>query len=165
MIALHWETEICASAERVFALLAELRDYDRWLPNSSAFRGTNSISEGPIGVGTTYIEPGPFGVRHGRVTVFVPPTRLAFEQPMTLRPGAMGMIGIRLSMNLMPGAGSVRVRRELELDPQGPVRVVMPLVLPSFRAENARMMRELKDYAERAETADSSARKQQDNNR
>ena len=158
MIALHWDTEIRAGAERVFALLAELRDYDRWLPGSSAFHGTSSISAGPIGVGTTYVEPGPFGVRHGKVTEFVPPTRLAFEQPMTLRPAAMGMIGIRLSMSLMPGADGVRVRRELQLDPQGPVKLVMPLVLRAFRAENTRMMRVLKDYAERAENAASSAR-------
>jgi uncharacterized protein YndB with AHSA1/START domain len=158
MIALHWETEIRAGAGRVFALLAELRDYDRWLPNSSAFRGTSSISEGPICVGTTYVEPGPLGVRQGRVTEFVPPTRLAFEQPMTLRPNAMGVIGIRLLMNLTPGAKGVRVRRELQLDPQGPVKLVMPLVLRAFRAENERMMRVLKDYAERAENADSPAR-------
>jgi hypothetical protein len=29
MIALHWEAVIRAPAERVFALLADLRDYDR----------------------------------------------------------------------------------------------------------------------------------------
>ena len=159
MIALHWETEIRGSAERIFALLADLRGYDRWLPGSSAFRGTNSISAGPIGVGTTYVEPGPLGVRHGRVTEFVPPTRLAFEQPMTLRPNAMGVLGIRLFMNLMPGADGVHVRRDLQLDPQGPVKLIMPLVLRAFRAENERMMRVLKDYAERAENTDSSARK------
>jgi uncharacterized protein YndB with AHSA1/START domain len=159
MIALHWETEMRARAERVFALLAELRDYDHWLPGSAAFRGTNSISAGPIGVGTTYVEPGPLGVRHGRVTEFLPPKRLAFEQPMMLRPNAMGVIGIRLLMNLTPGGGGVHVRRELQLDPQGPVKLVMPLVLRAFRAENVRMMRILKDYAERAENADSSARK------
>ena len=158
MIALHWETEIRAGAERVFALLAGLRDYDRWLPSSSAFRGTSSISAGPIGVGTTYVEPGPLGIRHGRVTEFVPPKRLAFEQPMTLRPNAMGLIDIRLLMNLTPGADGVRVRRELQLDPQGPVKLIMPLVLRAFRAENERMMRVLKDYAERAQDADSSAR-------
>ena len=159
MIALHWETEIRGSAERIFALLADLRGYDRWLPGSSAFRGTNSISAGPIGVGTTYVEPGPLGVRHGRVTEFVPPTRLAFEQPMTLRPNAMGVLGIRLFVNLMPGADGVHVRRDLQLDPQGPVKLIMPLVLRAFRAENERMMRVLKDYAERAENTDSSARK------
>ena len=65
MIKLHFECDIKANAERVFGLLADLRDYDRWLPSSSAFKGTHRISEGPIGVGTTYVEPGPFGARHG----------------------------------------------------------------------------------------------------
>jgi hypothetical protein len=45
-----------------------------------------------------------------------------------------------------------------DLDPQGSVKLVMPLVLRAFRAENARMMSVLKDYAERAENADLSAR-------
>jgi hypothetical protein len=67
---LRWETEISASAEGVFSLLAELRDYDRWLPRSTAFNGTTQISEGPIAEGTTYIEPGPFGTRNGKVTKF-----------------------------------------------------------------------------------------------
>jgi len=48
MIELKFETEIRASAERAFSLLADLRDYDRWLPRSSAFHGTVTISEGPI---------------------------------------------------------------------------------------------------------------------
>jgi hypothetical protein len=71
----------------------------------------------------------------------------------------MDAIGIRPFMNLTRGGGGVHVRRELQLDPQGPVKLVMPLVLRAFRAENERMMRILKDYAERTENADSSARK------
>ena len=137
-----------SAAERVFSLLAELRDYDRWLPGSSAFRGTHRISEGPIGVGTTYVEPGPFGVRHGRVTEFEPPRRLAFEQPMTMRPSALGVIGIHLVMTLTPDGDTVHVRRELRLDPRGPVKLLMPAVLPAFRSENIRLMEMLKQYAE-----------------
>ena len=95
MIELRWETTIRASAELVFSLLADLRDYDRWLQRSSAFHGTNEISAGPIAVGTTYVEPGPFGVRHGKVTEFISPIRLSFEQPMTMKPKALGVIGIR----------------------------------------------------------------------
>lgn len=148
MIELHFEADIAASAERVFSLLAELRDYDRWLPGSQAFRGTHRISEGPIGVGTTYIEPGPLGVRQGRVTEFVPPTRLSFEQPMSLKPKAFGTIGIRLCHTLTPGAGSVHLLRELQLDPRGLVRFMMPAIVPAFRAENRRMMQTLKTYAE-----------------
>jgi uncharacterized protein YndB with AHSA1/START domain len=148
MIELHWDTDIGADADRVFALLADLRNYDRWLPKSSAFRGTHHISEGPIATGTTYVEPGPLGVRYGKVTEFVPPTRLAFEQPMTLKPEVMGVIGIRLLHTLTPRDNMVHVRRELQLDPSGPVKLVMPLVVIAFRVENGRMMKKLKAYAE-----------------
>jgi hypothetical protein len=112
-------------------------------------RAPTGFSEGPIGVGTTYVEPGPFGVRHGQVvTEFVPPARLSFEQPMSLKPKAFGVIGIQLFHTLTQGAGSVQVQRELQLKPRGIVRWMMPLIVPAFRAENERMMRALKVYAE-----------------
>ena len=148
MIALRFEAEIQASAERVFALLADLRDYDRWLPRSRAWRGTSHVSPGPIRVGTTYVEPGAFGVRHGRVTEFDPPTRIGFEQPMTPKRRAFGVIGIRLAHTLTPEGRGVLLLRVLELEPRGPVRVAMPLLVAPFRAENARMMRALTAFAE-----------------
>jgi uncharacterized protein YndB with AHSA1/START domain len=148
MIDLHFECDIKASAERVFGLLADLRDYDRWLPASSAFKGTHRISDGAIGVGTTYVEPGPFGVRQGQVTEFSPPTRLSFEQPMTLKLKAFGVIGIQLFHTLTQGAGSVHVHRQLRLEPRGLVRWTMSVIVPAFRAENERMMKALKAYAE-----------------
>jgi len=148
MIELDFETEIKAQAERVFDLLFDLRDYDRWLPPSAAFHGTTTISEGPIAVGTTYVEPGPLGTRHGVITEAVRSTRLAFEQPMTLKPKLFGVIGIKLSHTLEPLGASVRLRRSLRLSPQGPVRLVMPMVVRMFRSENERMMRTLKAYAE-----------------
>ncbi len=152
MIELRWEEDIRASAGRVFSLLAELRDYDRWLPRSAAFHGTETISDGPIAVGTTYIEPGPLGVRHGEVTELVPPTRLSFHQPMTLRPKALGVIDIRLSHTLTPGVGTVHLVRALRLEPHGPVKLAMPLVVRAFGVENARMMKTLKAFAEGAES-------------
>jgi uncharacterized protein YndB with AHSA1/START domain len=145
---LEFEVEVRASAARVFALLVDLRDYDRWLPRSSAFHGTTEISDGPIGVGTTYVETGPSGVRRGRVTEYDPPTRLGFAQPMTMKPRAAGVIDIRLLHTLTPGAGSVHVRRALSLSFTGPVRFARPLVRRSFVAENERMMSALKAYAE-----------------
>ena len=149
MTELSFEADIAAGAERVFALLADLRDYAQWLPTSSSFHGTTEISDGPIGVGTTYVERSPLGVRHGVVTVLVRPTRLDFEQPMTLRPRLLGSIGIRLSHTLTPAAGAVHLLRRLDIEPRGPVTLLMPLVLSAFRAENQRMMRTLKTFAER----------------
>jgi uncharacterized protein YndB with AHSA1/START domain len=148
MVALTFDAEIRASADRVFSLLADLRDYDRWLPNSSAFRGTGSISDGPIAVGTTYVEPGPLGTRHGTVTELNRPLRLAFEQPMTLKPRVFGVIGIKLDHTLVPKGSSVHLRRTVELKPRGPVRLIMPLVTHMFRTENDRTMQALKTYAE-----------------
>jgi uncharacterized protein YndB with AHSA1/START domain len=148
MVELKFEAEIRASAERVFSLLADLRDYDRWLPSSSAFHGTVSISEGPIAVGTTYVEPGPLGTRHGTITEMDRPTRLAFEQPMTLKPRALGVIGIKLFHTLTLNGAAVHLLRALEIRPQGPIRLAIPFVARMFRAENERMMRTLKAYAE-----------------
>ena len=144
MVELKFEAEIRASAERVFSLLAELRDYDRWLPGSSAFHGTVSISEGPIAVGTTYVEPRPLrhAARHRQR--MDRPTRLEFEQPMTLKPPFRGVIGIKLWHALTPKGSSVHLLRSLQLSPRGPVRLGMPFVVRMFRVENERMMKTLK---------------------
>jgi uncharacterized protein YndB with AHSA1/START domain len=148
MIELRFESDIGASADRVFSLLADLRDYDRWLPPSSAFHGTSQISDGPIEVGTTYVEPGPFGTRRGVVTALEWPRRLDFEQPMTLRPRMFGVIGIKLFHTLTPRDHGVHVLRRLELTPRGPIRLATPFVISAFRAENERMMKVLKAFAE-----------------
>lgn len=154
MIELRFERDIRAGAERVFALLVDLRDYDRWLPRSAAFRGTTRISEGPIGVGTTYLEQSPFGVRRGTLTGLMRPTVLDFEQPMNLKPPILGGIGIKLFHRLTPQADGVHLLRRLELAPHGPVVLLMPLVTRAFRAENERLMNTLKTVAEGQAVAD-----------
>jgi len=148
MVELRFERVIRASAERVFTLLVELRDYDRWLPPSAAFHGATSISGGPIGVGTTYVEQSPIGVRRGVLTALVRPTALNFEQPMTLKPAIFGGIGIKLFHTLTPDADAVHLFRRLELTPHGPAALFMPLVISAFRAENERMMNALAAFAE-----------------
>lgn len=149
-IELRFEADIRASADRVFSLLVELRDYDRWLPPSTAFHGTSTISDGPIAVGTTYVEPGPMGVRHGVVTRLVRPVALDFEQPMTLRPRFLGVLGIKLFHTLTPSADSVHLLRRLELAPRGPIALLMGPVTKAFRHENERMLATLKAAAESA---------------
>jgi uncharacterized protein YndB with AHSA1/START domain len=145
---LEFETDIAAGAERVFDLLADLRGYDRWLSRSQAFRGTTEISDGPIGVGTTYVEPGPTGVRRGRITECDRPTRLAFEQPMTLKPRGAGRIDIHVAFVLTPAGESVHLRRTIDLAFSGPARWAQALIKRSFVRENDRVLLALKTYAE-----------------
>ncbi|HKF37940.1 MAG TPA: hypothetical protein VKB35_13680 [Ktedonobacteraceae bacterium] len=73
---LHFSTLIVGSAETVFALLADLAHYDRWLPGSKAFGAITQISPLPVGLGTTYIDAGPAGTRLGEVTEYDPPGNL-----------------------------------------------------------------------------------------
>ncbi len=148
MIELLWETDIRASAEQVFSLLAELRDYDRWLPRSSAFKGTTDISDGPIAAGTTYVESAPLGTRYGKVTMFERPTQLNFEQPMTMKPRVLGVLEIRLFHTLTPGEAGVHLVRRAQLSTSGPMKFAMPIVLRSVRSETERMLRALKTFAE-----------------
>ncbi len=97
MIEIPSEATIRCPAETIFDVITDLRGQDHWLPRSSAYRGTTEISSDPVTLGTTYREPGPFGVRNGTVTEFERPTKVTFHQPMT--------------MNLR--AGTVDERRQL----------------------------------------------------
>lgn len=151
MVELRWETDIHASIERVFSLLSELRDYGRWLPTSRSYRGTTTLSDGPIAKGTTYVEQAPLGIRHGTVTEFDRPTRLNFEQPMTMNPPILGTIDIRVFHTLTPGDGCVRLQRTVQISPRGPIGLAMPLAIRTFRNENDRIMKNLKSFAETAE--------------
>lgn len=148
MTLLRFDYEIAAAADRIFSLLSQLREYDRWLPRSTAFYGTSSISDGPISVGTTYVEESPFGVRRGVVTTYDPPRQLDFRQPMTLRPALLGRIDIVLRHSIAQSGESTLVQRSLELSPVGPVRFFMPIITRLFAAENRRMLDRLKIVAE-----------------
>jgi uncharacterized protein YndB with AHSA1/START domain len=140
MTDIHLEAEIHADAEAVFDAIVDLRGYDHWLPVSKAFPGISEISPGPVGAGTTYVESGPRGVRHGTITEFERPTRVTFRQRMTMRPGLLGVIGIESTYSLAPSGDSIRVRRVVRVTLGWPLKLVRPLVLRQFRQEGRRTM-------------------------
>jgi uncharacterized protein YndB with AHSA1/START domain len=154
---LHFTVLINGSAETIFALLADLQHYGRWLPGSEAFGGITEIAPLPVGLGTTYIDAGPSGVRHGRVTEFEPPTHISFHQPMQVKQGVLrGTIDIYLRHTLEPEEQMTRLSRDLTLDIQGVLKAVQPLVVASFRKENERMLRTLKQYVQQGGVAEGS---------
>ncbi len=148
MDTISLETEIRSSAEKVFDAIVDLRGYGRWLGSSAAYGGTTDISTDPIEAGTTYVDSGPTGVRHGTVTELRPPTLVAFHQPMTMRPRLLGVIDIDVTYTLTPAAPGVHLRRVVTLELPAPLRPVRPLVLRQFRREGERTMRALKAFTE-----------------
>jgi uncharacterized protein YndB with AHSA1/START domain len=141
------EADIGGPAETIFDLITDFRGQDRWLAKSSAYRGTSEISADPVTLGTTYREPGPFGVRNGTVTEFERPATITFEQPMTMRLHA-GTVDVTLRYTLTPGNGSTHVARVVTMTVPGPLRLVQPVLVRAFRAESGRTLLALKAYAD-----------------
>lgn len=140
--------DIAADPASVFDLLADLHDY-RWLPSEGDYEGTSEISPPPVAVGTTYVEHSRRGVRRGRVVALDRPTRIAFHQPMTLRPRIAGTIDSTVTMTVAAAGDGTRVTRTVELGIPRRLAIVRGLVVGRYARESERMLRALKAAAER----------------
>ena len=147
MIEIACEADIRCPAEKIFDVIVDFGGQEHWLATSSAFHGTVDVSSDPVTLGTTYREPGPFGVRHGTVTEFERPAKITFHQPMTmvLR---LGTIDVTLRYTLAPAGGPTRVRRVVSLAIPWSLQPVRPALLGAFRVESRRTLLALKAYAD-----------------
>jgi uncharacterized protein YndB with AHSA1/START domain len=144
----HIEAEIASSPERVFDTLVDLRNYGAWLSREGAYPGTVDISDGPMAVGTTYVERGATGVRHGTITELRRPAVVVFHQPMTLRPAWLGIIDITVRQTLTPTGGGVRLDRVVHLVVPRSLRPARAIVAGMIRRESARTVAALKAHTE-----------------
>jgi uncharacterized protein YndB with AHSA1/START domain len=143
--------EIHGPAERVFDAIVDLRGYGRWLGSSADYGGTIDVSTDPVAAGTTYVERSGVGVRRGTVTEQLRPARVTFDQPMTMRPKAFGVIGILVTYSLTPVAEGVRVERDVTVTLPWQLRSAAPLVVARFRKESERTIQALKAFVETSE--------------
>ena len=148
MVEMPCEAHIRCSAETIFDLIVDFAGQHRWLPKSSAFHGTGDISSNPVTLGTTYREPGPFGVRDGVVTEFERPTKITFHQPMTLKLHS-GTLDVTVRYTLTPGSGSTHVNRVVTLGIPWALRLFQPVLAREFRVESGRTLLALKAYADK----------------
>jgi uncharacterized protein YndB with AHSA1/START domain len=148
MAQLHFEVEIRGSAEAVFEAIADLNGYQRWLGGSDSFESISEIAPLPVGLGTTYVDAGPAGVRHGTVVEFVRPVAITFRQPMRVSGPIKGTIDIDVRCALEARDGVVRLTRDLTIVPHGLLVLARPILLRAFRRENERMLAALKRFIE-----------------
>ena len=141
------QADIHCPAGTIFDLITDFRGQDRWLTQSSAFRGTTAVSSDPVRLGTTYREPGPFGVRNGTVTEFERPAKITFHQPMTMKLHA-GTVDVALRYTLTPQAGLTHVSRIVTITVPRPLKFAQPLLVRAFRTESLRTLLALKAYAD-----------------
>jgi uncharacterized protein YndB with AHSA1/START domain len=144
-------TLIEGPSETIFALIADMPNYHRWLPGSEAFGSTTQVTPYPVQLGTTYLDSGPAGHRPGSVTEFDPPKRITFHHTMLLKKGPLTAdIDVHVRYTLKPIDGGTSVVRALDLTIQMPglLKLAEPFVRSAFRKENKRILAELKRYVE-----------------
>ena len=99
--------DIARPPERVFALIADLPSYPRWLPPSGLYGSTTQVSETPVTLGTTYVD-GKQAKLRGRVTEYQPPFAIAFHQESRL---LLSRLAIDIRYRLEPLGAGTRVHR------------------------------------------------------
>jgi len=156
MPALHFTAHIDGPCETIFALIADLTGYDRWLPRSRAFGAVTQVSPTPVGLGTTYVDTGPSGAMRGSVTDYEPPARIAFQQSMPVKLLLLsGTLDLHIRYTLEPDEQSTQVSRDVTFHLPGVLKVAQPIIVATVRRESERLLQVMKHYVEtRAEDGD-----------
>jgi uncharacterized protein YndB with AHSA1/START domain len=131
---LRFTTHINGFPETVFDLLADLPNYGRWLPDSSAFRGTVDVTPYPVCLGTTYLDAGPIQ-KPGSVTEYDRPRHLSFHHTVQLRRSFLNTdVDARIRYSLEPKDGRIFVDRTLVLtfNLRGPSQLTLPFCSMDF---------------------------------
>ena len=142
MVRVELDTEIARPIDEVFQQLVDFSGYARWMPKRGVFIRSDQTSAGPVGLGTTYDDPGWMGTFRGAVSEFRPPTRVAFRE--TLRWLGVPVMEASPAYELTATPTGTRVHHTAEGRLFGIFRVMTPLVAWMARGERARTVRALK---------------------
>ena len=147
---LRFLTHIKGSPDTIFDLVADMPNYGRWLPDSSAFGGTVDVTPYPVRLGTTYVDAGPIQ-KPGSVTEYDRPKHISFHHTVQLRRTFLNSdidAQIRYTFDPENGGTSVDRRLVLTFNLTGVSYLLLPILIYGFRKENNRTLAALKRYVE-----------------
>lgn len=147
-----YRSRVAAAPATLFALLSDLPNYRRWLPNSTAFSETTDVEPYPVALGSRYHDgrPGQPGKDWwGTVTGFQPPGALDFHHTIHVRQ-VRASIDVHIHYSFEPDGAGTQVTRWLLLDITMPLllRPLRALIIRGFDKENVRTMDAVRRYAE-----------------
>ena len=125
----------------VFAYLARFENIPQW---NYAITQTRPVTPGPVGVGSTYVQQRtlPTASQESiKVTTYEPDHRLAVH-------GQFGPLPTRATYVVEPVANGTRLTNIMEVDPNGILRVVLPVVTGRLKAAVAGNLDRLKEIVE-----------------
>lgn len=143
MAEIQVETVIQRPIEAVFALIADLPNYGKWLPPSNTFKAVTEYSELPVKAGTRYTD----GPMRGEVTTFEPPTRIGFRQQREVFGGGLD---VEMRYTLSSEANGTRVIRQVTVRLRGGYWLLQPVVVNVIRKETTRILAVMKAYLEKS---------------
>jgi uncharacterized protein YndB with AHSA1/START domain len=132
---------IARPIEDVFAFLSDLENVPEW---NYAIVETRKISEGPVGVGTTYRQVRSVPSRSEErleITAYDPPRQLEVR-------GQLGPFRSRLFYALNATPEGTRVTNTVEVELRGPGRLLGRVAVPRVRDAVAANLRKLKELLE-----------------
>ncbi len=147
MSEMQFEATIRRPIDDVFALIADLPNYGKWLPPSNLHGAVMQYSELPVRAGTQYVDHGKATRMTGAVTEFEPPTRIAFRQQSV---SLFGALDIEIRYTLTAEDDATRVRRHLTVNPSGGYSLLQPMLLRAIRNESERILAMMKGYLEKS---------------
>jgi uncharacterized protein YndB with AHSA1/START domain len=150
MPTLHFTANIEGPCETIFELIADITQYDRWLPRSSAFGAVTQVSPMPVGLGTTYIDQGPSGTMKGSIADYQPPTRITFQQSMPVKLLVIsGTLELHIRYSLEPVGQATCVNRDVTFHLPGVLKVAQPIIASTVRKESERLLQVMKRTVEK----------------
>jgi len=146
MPEMQFETVIHRPVEDVFALIADLPNYAKWLSTSQLYAGVTQYSELPVREGTRYVDTGKMTRMTGAVTAFEPPSRMSFRQESI---SLFGALNIEIRYVLAAEGDETRVTRRVIVNSSGGYSLLQPVLLRAIRKENERILAAMKAYLEK----------------
>ncbi|MGD2051973.1 MAG: SRPBCC family protein [Acidimicrobiia bacterium] len=142
MIGFTETLDIERPVEDVYAYVSDLTHTPEW---NGAITAAAKTSPGPVAIGTRYRLARSLP-RHDtemlEIVALQPPRRIEVQ-------GALARLPARLSYELEPTEAGTRLVNRVELDPQGPLRLLGPIVAGRIRGGVAGNLAALKRILER----------------
>jgi uncharacterized protein YndB with AHSA1/START domain len=146
---------IARPIEQVFERATDLSQYADWMPHTGVFRKCSDVSEGPVRLGTTYLDQGRMGSFRGEISEFERPSRVVYKE--TLRWFGTPVVVGRIEYEFSPDPRGTAVHHVAESELHGIFRLMRPMVAVIGRGERQRTVTALKRSLE-SDTSGATAR-------
>ena len=147
MITIEITTIVNRPIDDVFDCLVDISNYSQWMPGHGVFTDCKQMSDGPVSLGSTYVNRSRFGKFLGEVIEFHPPRKVVFRQ--TLKWFRIPVFAAQHYNTLEAIENSTKVYHKFEGNLFGVFKLNEPIIAWISRGERKRVFSALKNSLEK----------------